>query len=272
MVRASIIDRAFRGDTFRDLHIIDMHCHLGPTSNYYNPAAEIEQMIEDADRVGVEKLCIAPHVALFADHRLGNLQTCDAIQKFPDRVLGYLCLNPNKPNEIDSEFDAYYSIPQFIGVKIHPSSHQYPINGPRYEPIFEKVERLGGILLTHTWESGGTCSAAPCEDVIRRYPNINFILAHSLGLREGVFKAIDFTNKYENAYMDSSGFEYSDITIETIMKLVDNDKVFYGSDMPYHDMRGGVSRILFADLSDETKEKLLGKNYKQLMERSPKRV
>jgi predicted TIM-barrel fold metal-dependent hydrolase len=72
--------------------------------------------------------------------------------------------------------------------------------------------------------------------------------------------------------MDSSGFEYSDITIETIMKLVDNGKVFYGSDMPYHDIRGGVSRILFADLSDETKEKLLSRNFKKLMERSPKRV
>lgn len=272
MVKGPIIDRAFRRDTFQDLHIIDMHCHLGPTSSYYNPAAEIEQMVEDADRVGVEKLCIAPHVALSCDHRLGNQQTYDAIEKFPDRVLGYLCLNPNKPNEIGCEFDRYYAIPQFIGVKIHPSSHQYPINGPRYEPIFEKVDLLGGMLLTHTWESGGLCAAAQCEDVIRRYPRINFILAHSLGLREGVFKAIELTNKYGNAYMDSSGFEFSDITIEAIMKLVDNDKVFYGSDMPYHDMRGGISRILFADLRDVTKEKLLGRNFEKLIEKNPKRV
>jgi predicted TIM-barrel fold metal-dependent hydrolase len=272
MMGESIVDRAFRGDTFQDLHIVDMHCHLGPTSSYYNPAAEIEQMIEDADRLGVGRLCIAPHVALSCDHMLGNLQTYDAIRKFPDRILGYLCLNPYKLNEIDCEFDRYYALPQFIGVKIHPSSHQYPINGPRYEPIFEKVDRFGGILLTHTWESGGLCAAAQCEDVIRRYPNINFILAHSLGLREGVFKAIELVNKYENAYMDSSGFEFSDITIETIMKMVDHDKVFYGSDMPFHDMRGGISRILFADLNDAVKEKLLSRNFRKLIEKSPKRV
>jgi predicted TIM-barrel fold metal-dependent hydrolase len=42
--------------------------------------------------------------------------------------------------------------------------------------------------------------------------------------------------------------------------------------MPYHDIRGGVSRILFADLSDETKEKLLGRNFAKLLEKSPKRI
>ena len=102
-MKESIIERAFNGDIFTDLHIIDMHCHLGPTFNYYNPEAEIEQMIEDADRLGVEKLCIAPHAALSYDHKLGNCLTYNAIQKFPDRVFGLLTLNPNKVNDIACE-------------------------------------------------------------------------------------------------------------------------------------------------------------------------
>lgn len=267
-----IMDRAFRGDIFRDLHIIDMHCHLGPTSNFYFPKAQIEQMVEDADRVGVEKLCVAPHIGISCDHRRGNFLTYDAIQKFPDRVYGMVCLNPNKPDEIDCEFDSYYSIPQFVGVKIHPSSHSYPINGPRYMPVFETVSLRGGFVLAHSWETDKNCTAALFENVIQKFPKVNFILAHALGVREGVFKAIDLVNKYDNAYMDSSGFEFSDVCIEKIMQLVDNNKVFYGSDMPFHDIRGGVSRILFADLSDGVKEKLLGRNYQQLLVRSAKRI
>jgi predicted TIM-barrel fold metal-dependent hydrolase len=256
-----IINRAFKGDTFWDLHIIDMHCHLGPTSMYYNPEAQIEQMIEDADRIGIEKLCIAPHAALSYDHTYGNMLTYEAIKNYPKRIYGYLCLNPNKENEIRCQFDKYYYLPQFIGVKIHPSWHRYPINGIKYKPVFENVLIRGGFVLTHSWEADEYSSSSQCEDIIKEYPEINFILAHSLGTTKGIQEAINLVNKYNNVYMDTSAFKYSNFTIEEIMRDTDNNKVFFGSDMPYHDLRDVVSRILFADLDDQVKIKLLSTNF-----------
>jgi len=77
-------------------------------------------------------------------------------------------------------------------------------------------------------------------------------------------------NRYDNAFMDTSGFEFSEVSIETIMKKVDNDKVFFGSDIPYLDLKNGISRILFADLSDEVKKKILSGNYLRFLEKSRK--
>ncbi|MDR2569130.1 MAG: amidohydrolase [Oscillospiraceae bacterium] len=266
----TIIGRAMNRDSFTDLKIIDMHCHLGPTDNFYFPKAEIEEMLEDADLFGTYKLCVAPHVGISADHKLGNKLAHEAITKFPDRVYGMLCFNPNFPEEIDCEFDAYYHIPQFVGVKIHPSSHKCPLTASVYRSIFERLCEKGGFLLTHTWESDSNCDAAACENTVKDFPGVNFILAHSLGLQDGIYKAISLVNRYDNCYMDTSGFEFSNVSIEAIMAKVDNNKVFFGSDMPFHDMRCGISRILYADLSDAVKEMLLSSNYVNFLEKCRK--
>jgi len=267
---SSITERALRADRFEDLEIIDMHCHLSYTYNYYFPRAEIEEMMEDADRMGVRKLCVAPHIALSLDHRIGNRDTFEAIEKFPDRVLGMVVLNPNQPQCIDGEFDAYYSVEQFVGAKIHPASHHYPVDGPNYRPVFEQIQKRGGFVLVHTWEDGEYNKAAQCEGVLRDFPDVHFIFAHAFGVNQGVPKSIDLVNRYGNAYMDTSGFEFSDISIEWIMRRVDDAKVFFGSDVPYHDIRGGASRILLAGLEDDVKRKLLGDNFRAFLNDCPK--
>jgi len=267
----NITERALRAERFEDLEIIDMHCHLSYTYNYYFPRAEIEDMMEDAGRMGVSKLCVAPHIALSLDHRIGNRDTLDAIRKFPDRVLGMLVLNPNCPRSTAAEFDAYYAVEQFVGAKIHPTSHRYPVDGPNYRPVFEQIRRRGGFVLVHTWEHGEYNNAAQCEGILRDFPDVKFIFAHAFGVNEGVPKSIDLVNRYGNAYMDTSGFEFSDVCIEWIMRRVDHDKVFFGSDLPFHDIRGGASRILLAGLEDDVKRKLLGANFRAFLNACAKR-
>ena len=71
--------------------------------------------------------------------------------------------------------------------------------------------------------------------------------------------------------MDTCGSEFSNVSIEVIMKKIDNNKVFFGSDVPFHDQRSGVSRVLFANLSDEVKEKILSGNYLRFLEKAKKK-
>jgi predicted TIM-barrel fold metal-dependent hydrolase len=266
-----ITERALNGDNFKELKIIDSHCHLGYSHNFYYPKAGIDELIGDADKMGVEKLCVAPMLALEGDHKLGNLHAYEAAQKYPGRVYGLLVLNPHKPEEADGEIKKYYHLPEFLGVKVHPSGHKYPLTGDAYMEIFEKLEKRGGFVLTHTWEDSGYNDAAACEQVLKTFPSLNFILAHSLGVRNGVYKAIALANHYENAYLDTCGFEFSHVSIEILMRKTAQEKVFYGSDVPYLDIRNGVSRILFADLPDEVKVNLLRHNYERFLLNSQKK-
>lgn len=271
-MKLDILSRAMTGDRFSDLHIVDSHCHMGPWYNYYFPNAEIEDMLHDADIVGVEKMCVAPHAAISCDYKLGNRQVYDAVCKFPQRVYGFLTLNPNFPEEYESQFDQYYTVKQFLGVKIHPSLHQYPVDGENFFMLYEKVKNLGGYILTHSWEQGPFCGTDACEKMIRAYPDVPFVLAHAAGTRVGVSKAVKLVNNYENAYIDTSGFEYSDTWIEELMSKADETKVFFGSDCPFHDLRGGLSRILFSGLTDHTKEEILSGNFNRMLLKYPKKM
>jgi len=266
----SIMERVWDGEKLTDLHIIDMHCHMGPTNNYYFRGGCIEDMMADADTSGVEILCVSPHIGLDTSVIYGNEYSLDAIKKFPGRVYGMLMVNPNYPDECRSEIKKYYGMPEFNSFKIHPGSHGYNLNLPNYDIVFEAIMKQGGFVLTHTWE-GNNCGPAQCEDVIKRFPGVAFIMAHAGGMRASTMKMIDLVNKYENAYIDTSGSEFSNVGLKYIMEHVDENKMFFGSDMPYHDMRTGLSRVLFCDIPDKVKEKLLGGNYRALMKKYPKK-
>lgn len=259
-----ILKRALKRDSFKDLKIIDVHCHQDKWHNFYFPAAGIDQMVEDADIFGIERMCVAPHASLSCDYRLGNRQVFDSIGKYPDRVLGLVVVNGNKPGEILEEFDRYYGIPRFAGLKIHPSAHKYSVAGENYFIAYEEVKKRGGFVLTHSWDDCPYAAIDLCEAAIKVFPEVPFILAHAGGIRVGVDKAIKLANKYENAFIDTTGSEFSDTWIEDIMSRIDGSKVLFGSDMPFHDLRGGISRILLADLDDETKLDILGGNFRKM--------
>jgi len=270
-MKRDILKRALAGEKFNDILIVDCHCHMGTWYDYYFPKAGADEMIRDADEMCIDEIYASPHASISGNYLIGNIEAEDAVKKYPGRIFGYLTLNPNRPEEIDCEFEKYYKSPGFPAVKIHPGLHRYPITGNNYHIVFEKVETLGGFILTHSWGTGGYNGVDMCEQMIKEYPNVALVLAHAGGTAEGVQKAIDVVNSYENAYLDTSGFEYSNVWIESIMKKADNSKVLFGSDYPFHDLRPGLSRILFADMDDDIKIAVLGKNFKTLINKYPKK-
>lgn len=266
-----ILKNAFKGARFTELKVVDSHCHMGPWYNYYFPRAEIGDMIYDSDILGIDKLCIAPHASISCNYRLGNMLVAKAAEEYPEKVFALLTLNANKPDEIQGEFDKFYSSRYFVGVKLHPALHGYSITDKNCRIVFEKVREYGGYILCHTWDRTEGCNLELCETVIKEYPEIPFVMGHAGGLGSGVEKAIRLANTYENAYLDTSGFEFSNIWIEEIVRLTDNTKILFGSDYPFHDLRGGISRILFADIDDYIKKRILSENYYDMTAKLPKK-
>ena len=267
-----IFERAMKGEIFPELRIIDAHCHLGTGHEFYHAPADIDQMIREADSMGVEKLCIAPEAGIECDYKYGNELMLDSIRRYPNRVYGYLCLNPFHEDEIEEMFDTYYPVEQVVGVKIHPSGHRARIDCEGYRKIFQQVEKRGGFVLSHTWgDFDPFCNLTLCEEVMGRFPKVSFIFAHSGGTVESVKKAIRLVNAYPNIYLDTCGF---DITEHCINELVDQcpfEKIIFGTDFPYHDLRYGMTRILFADLDDSQKAGLLHENFANLLKKNPKK-
>ena len=268
----NILTRALCVDRFDDLQIVDCHNHMEQVYNFYCPPAGINEMLEDADQLGVARLCVAPHIALSCDCPLGNRRVDEAARHHPDRVWAYLTLNGNHPEEITTEFEQHYGKAHFIGIKLHPSTHKYPASGPNYTIAYEQVAEWGGFVLIHSWDDCPYANLALCEEAIRNFPQVPFVLAHAGGIRSGVEMSIRLVNTYPNAFLDSSGFEFSNIWIEELVARANPVKILYGSDMPFHDMRGSISRILMADLEDDAKTAILGRNFRAMIESNPRRI
>ena len=54
--------------------------------------------------------------------------------------------------------------------------------------------------------------------------------------------------------------------IEYFVKKVSADKVLLGTDIPYMDARPNIGRVVFADISDYDKNKIMKENLKGIME------
>ena len=78
--------------------IWDVHCHLSGVQGD-TPQKRLDRLLEFADRMGVAKLCI--YMGMQWDYdpspekiRMDNDEVLQAIAHRPDRVLGFVYLNP----------------------------------------------------------------------------------------------------------------------------------------------------------------------------------
>jgi hypothetical protein len=65
--------------------------------------------------------------------------------------------------------------------------------------------------------------------------------------------------KLNNIYLDTSAGKLPHL-IEEATKRLGIDKILYGSDEPYADIRIGKMCVELADISDDDKERIFGKN------------
>ena len=69
-----------------------------------------------------------------------------AIDRFPDRFLGWVAVNPMIPGSVE-EVEFYLNKPGFIGVKAHPFMHEYSIKA--LDPVAAMCESKGIPMIIH---------------------------------------------------------------------------------------------------------------------------
>ena len=272
MTERSLIQRAWAGEALNDVPIIDMHCHLGNLYSFSIAKNDIEELISDADRLGVGKITISPHAALNCDYPFGNRIVRDAAERYPDRVYGYLTLNGNFPDEMERQFAEHAKLPQFIGVKLHPDMHRCAIDSDNSKKVFRLLTERGGFALVHTWYPSPYNTPAQCEKILGEFPTVPFIFGHVSGTPEGISQVERLSKKYDNLYIDTSGSEASLTSLEELARRFDPKKILFGSDAPYHDMRTVFARVAFAELSDRIKRDIFADNFLEMQKVNPKRL
>lgn len=250
--------------------VIDSHGHLGPFSGIYLPEASLEAMVAGLARRGVESIILSPHNALGGDTREGNVEMIEAVKRYPGQVYGYCTLNPNFPGDLAGEMDAYLSQPGVVGIKIHPVMHAYPVDGPHYEPVWERANSGQLMVLSHTWGASGGCGAQDMKKIAQRYPDVRLILGHSCyGAWED---AIGLARDFPNVYLELTASYHIYGLLEWMCREAGSRKVLFGTDYPWFDPFVAIGCVVFAHIGEGDMHNILWANARRLLdeqERAP---
>lgn len=124
-----------------------------------------------------------------------NNPVLKAINKFPNRFLGWVFVNPTLPGDVIDEVDRFQSLPNIVGVKVHPYLHGYKI---------ECLEKLAGYCQERNLPLLIHLSAQPesYRYLPEKFPDLKIIYAHA-GLPHWR-KLWRCVKDYKNVYIDLS--------------------------------------------------------------------
>ncbi len=252
-------------DRLRDFRIVDTHLHLGNLANLNIPGGSDRSIISLLKKFGVEKAIFSHHAAL-STFKQGQEKTIEILEKYGDILIAYQVFNPNYGDDSLNAIKNLRDDKRFAGVKIHPSWHAcYPYD-IKYQKFWEYADDNGLVVLTHSWNPNVPNKAQKFSDpfffepIIRKYPNISLILAHAAGRGEYLYKVIDLLEANENLYVDFSGDVFVPGLIEEYVLRLGSERLLFGSDMPWIDIRFHITNILNLKISQSDRANIFGLN------------
>ncbi|MBT2688791.1 amidohydrolase family protein [Bacillus sp. ISL-47] len=185
-----------------------------------------------------------------------------AIDRYPDRFLGWAAVNPMIPDSL-KEVEYYLSRPGFIGVKAHPFMHQYPIRA--LDPVAAMCEAKGIPMIIHLSSEPGSYKYLP-----EKYPKLKIIYAHAgLPFWKKLWK---YVMEKPNVFIDTSSDYLNPSIVKMAVQTLGYRKILYGCDGPYgmkefnqYDYSAKKSWITSLKIPDNQKEYILGGNFLEII-------
>jgi predicted TIM-barrel fold metal-dependent hydrolase len=188
-----------------------------------------------------------------------------------DFLIPFCNINPFLVADLARELERYVTEMGFRGIKLYPTyQHFYP-NDSRLYPLYAKAQELGIPVMLHTGSSifrGSRLKYGDplhLDDVAVDFPDLTLLMVHS-GRGFWYDRAYFLARLHPNLYMEISGLPPQ--------KLLDYfpelervaDKVIFGSDWPgMPHIKRNIELIRGLPLSDEAKEKILGRNAARIL-------
>ncbi|MGW7685144.1 amidohydrolase family protein [Kribbella sp. NPDC054772] len=253
-----------RRPTYR---IVDVHAHLGPYSLFYIPEPDAATMVAVMDRTGAEVTVLAANRAIQQDAHLGNSQSLAAVDAHPGRIAAYAVINPWQDPE--RELDRLATDERFVGIKVHPSLHRYPVTGARYAAVWEFAASTGCPVLSHSEHHSPYDSPVLFETVAERFPGAQVILGHAGITPAGVDEAIAAASRYGSLWLEVCGSQMTGPLIRSMVDQVGSNRVLFGSDFPFIDQRMSLGRVVCAPLTESQRQDVLSGNARKLFRWRP---
>lgn len=243
--------------------IIDTHVHLGGWNNSFAGTGLVEDTVRDMDRCGISSIVATSLWSCFGEVSLGNEDVARACEKFPERVYGYLTLDPKRQVEVEQQIKRFGENVGFRGVKLHGQTHGVDIADPRCSDILSFADSRGLPVLVHQVK----IDPVPWEEICGKYPRASFIVAHVGGCGPDDAAALALAGlaaQVENLYFDIASTRNFFGFLEDLIDLAGAKKILYGSDHPLMDFGFELGQVLFSGISRDDQTLILSENARRI--------
>lgn len=245
--------------------IIDAHAHV-TEANY----GSIENLIERYDEVGIDKGILVPGGMLdvrkmskyILEEESGqkdyipNWLVKDAMNKYPDRVYGFYCVNPLRGESVVHDFIDAVKNKGFCGLKLAPIVHKFSLTDSIVKELAKACAELDVPMFFHvTHLPGSTTNDAAL--LVKDFVNTKFILGH-MGFGQADTLAVEYAKKYENLYLETSCG--STLIVRQAIETLGDKKVIFGSEYPMDDPFYALSKITCLKLKESAFENVTCNN------------
>ena len=123
--------------------IIDAHNHVGGPDRGDGKRQSAEEIVAEMDRLGIDRAVIFPFSEINPgiSFSMANNRTAEAINKYPDRLIGFARLDPNFGKKAVEELRRDVEI-GLVGIKLHPSSQKFSLRSEHLKNIIKKAAML----------------------------------------------------------------------------------------------------------------------------------
>jgi uncharacterized protein len=234
---------------------IDAHAHIGVFGGWAKLSLTADELIAQMNEFDIEKtlLCSQP-----------NELCLDAVNKYPDRILGMVYPNPyDGQKAVDMIYD-YVQNKGFKGIKCNPLKQAYVADDEIMDPIMQAAEDLDIPVFMHC---GHPPYSLPWSIALlaERFPKVKLTMIH-MGHGHGVYidASLKMAKRYPNLYLEMSGMPMPS-KIREAYEEVGHDRIMFGTDAPFHPAAVESQKVLCSGLDKRGMEDVFYNNAAKLM-------
>ena len=241
---------------------VDIHCHFNHGSDLdiaQSPisCSNIDFLRSAYDRIGIAWGGISTLASVYHPNGDGVVESNRWLQDFAQKenwVRQWVVVEP-RAEESFRQAEEMLKSTRTLGIKIHPSFHQYDL-AEFGDKIFSFANDREAVVLMHpVMTPEGFEQMAHFAD---KYPKMKLIVAHLCSLEH-----VELLQNHSNVYTDTSGGASSlNNMLEYAVEQVGSEKILFGTDgysAEFQFGRVALSRLPYAD-----KENILFKNAQRL--------
>jgi predicted TIM-barrel fold metal-dependent hydrolase len=249
--------------------IIDADVHISPTPESGNSISH-EELLKRMEKARVNKAVTWLQPPYLREVDKANAYVYEAMQKHPDKILGFGWVDPNlgveKAKKAVNKYAHEYG---FYGIKLNGAQNNFYIDDPILSiPVIEEIAETGKLLAFHVGaDAYDRTNPFRVAKIAKRFPMLQILMVHMGGVAfdDLTDAAIEVAKECSNLTLIGSGVRSNPIL--KAIRTLGSSRICFGSDTPFEPMHVEVARYeaLLDGLSEKDRFNVMAGNIARLL-------